>query len=168
MIRVGAFQDGDHIFGEDELFVGRDDKDLDRRIGRRDHAFLLAGHGVPVLLPVEDDPHELESFERFLADQPAHFADAGGKHHRVDATGRCGVGADILLQAVGFDVEGELAALVAFLDPLEDITTVGGNITFDANSSFTTEVSAVVVSMSAGGGKVDFGNTVTVDRKSVV
>ena len=71
-----------------------------------------AGHGVAVLLLVELDPHVLETLEGLLADQPAHFTDTCGEHHRVEAAERRAIGADVLLEAVPFDLQRQLAAII--------------------------------------------------------
>jgi phosphate acetyltransferase len=139
MVGVGSFEDGGDILGEDQFLVGGDDEDLDRRVGGSDDALTLAGHGIAVLLPVELDAHMLETVESPLADLPAHLADAGGEDHGVESADRRAVGADVFLQAVGLDVQGQGAFLAAVFRPFDDIPTVGELTGNAQNSRFLVE-----------------------------
>jgi hypothetical protein len=110
MVSVGSFKDRNNILGEDQLLIGRDDKNLNRGIGSRDDTLALARHGVLIDFLVQNDSNVFQALKRNFPDFPTHFTDTSGKDDGVKLAGGGQVGADVFLEAVALNVERQLAA----------------------------------------------------------
>src|SRR6185369_8072514 len=110
---------------KDQLLVGGDDIDLDRRIIGGDQRLPFTGHGAVIAHLVQVDADVFQSLDGLLTDQGAHLADAGGKDHRIQLAHGGHEGADVFLQAIGFDFQRQLAAYVSGNGVFDYIPAVG-------------------------------------------
>jgi len=115
--------DSNGIKGNNKLFICGDNKSLDLCTFGSD----INGTSDVVLGFVNGNAHVFQSAGGSSPGLIIVFADACGEDDGIYAAHSSGISADVLLNIIGEDIEGQLGALVAFFGGIVKVTEVGGN-----------------------------------------